>query len=141
MKKKTNMYSKSKKQWNPFIECGHDCKYCRKSFQAQLKRRGGICRGCRDFIPHPHLERLNRSLPKTKYGQFIFTVSSGDIAFCNKDYLIEIVTRIRQESHKTFLIQSKDPKELDPSERPQTICGRINVADSNSRPAVLVNKE
>jgi len=104
------MYSKSIKQWNPFVGCGHDCKYCRPSFQAQLKRRRKNCEKCYQFVPHTHPERLNRSLPKTRYGQFIFTCSSSDIAFCPNDYLEEIVARIKQESHKTFLIQSKDPK-------------------------------
>jgi len=74
MEKKTNMYSKSKKQWNPFVGCRYGCLYCEKSFQAQLKRRGKKNdEECYYFIPHEHKERLKRSLPKTKYGEFIFT--------------------------------------------------------------------
>jgi len=110
MAKKTNMYSKSKKQWNPFVGCEHDCLYCQSSFQAQLKRRRKNCEKCYIFIPHTHPERLNASLPKIRYGQFMFTVSSGDIAFCDEDYFEKIIARIRQEPKKTFLIQSKNPR-------------------------------
>lgn len=43
--------------------------------------------------------------------QFIFTCSSGDIAYCDDTrYLHRIISRIRHEQNKTFLIQSKDPK-------------------------------
>jgi len=110
MKNKTSMYSKSIKQWNPFVGCRHDCKYCRPSFQAQLKRRRKDCEECYTFIPHAHSERLNRSLPKTRFGQFIFTCASGDIAFCDTDCLAKIIARIEGEPAKTFLIQSKDPR-------------------------------
>jgi hypothetical protein len=41
--------------------------------------------------------------------QFIFTCSSGDIAFCPTEYLERIITRIRSEPDRTFLVQSKDP--------------------------------
>lgn len=121
MKKKTHMYNKSVKQWNPFVGCGHGCKYCRPSFQAQLKRRGKKCEKCYDFAPHTHPERLNRSLPKTRYGEFIFTCSSGDIAFCPNDYLEEIVARIKQEPHKTFLAQSKNPRTFNRVQFPDNV--------------------
>jgi hypothetical protein len=43
--------------------------------------------------------------------QFMFTCSSGDIAFCDDTpYLEKIVDTIRQKPNKTFLMQSKDPK-------------------------------
>jgi len=110
MKNKNNMYSKSVKQWNPFAGCRHDCKYCQSSFQAQLKRRRKDCEKCYHFVPHAHSERLNRSLPKTRFGQFIFTCSSGDISFCDDSYLKKIVAKIIHEPRKTFLIQSKNPQ-------------------------------
>ena len=115
MEKKTNMYNLSVKQWNPFVGCKHNCIYCKSSFQRQLKRwaKGqGDCPECASFKPHyeKHRTRLNQKLPKTKYMQFIFTCSSGDVAYCPIDYLEEIIARIRSEPDKTFLIQSKDPK-------------------------------
>ena len=103
------MYELSVRQWNPFAGCEHDCVYCRSSFQRQLKRWARKnCPGCYEFTPHTHPERLNQKLPKTKHMQFIFTCSSGDIAFCPTEYLKEIIARIQSEPDKTFLIQSKD---------------------------------
>ncbi len=109
MSNKGNMYSHSVFQWNPFVGCKFDCIYCKRSFQAQAKRQKHRCAKCYNYEPHEHPERLTRNLPKTGYGQFIFTCASGDIAFCSTMYLREIVDRIRKEPDKTFLIQSKSP--------------------------------
>lgn len=106
-----NMYQLSAKQWNPFAGCKHNCTYCKSSFQAQIKRYAKKhCQECYEFKPHSHPERLDQSLPRTKFMQFIFTCSNGDIAFCPTPYLKQITNRIRNESNKTFLIQSKNPK-------------------------------
>ena len=111
MEKKDNMYKLSVNQWNPFVGCRHDCIYRINSFQRQLKRWAKKnCDECYDFAPHTHPERHNQSLPKTRYIQFIFTCSSGDIAFCRIDYLEEIIARIQSDPDRTFLIQSKNPK-------------------------------
>jgi len=111
MKNKTNMYPLSAMQWNPFVGCRHDCMYCSPSFQAQLKRWAKKnCPRCYHFIPHEHPERLDQDLSKTRYGQFIFTCSNGDIAFASTDYLTRIIARIKNEREKTFLIQSKNPR-------------------------------
>jgi hypothetical protein len=56
------------------------------------------------------VDRLDQSLPNTRYTQFIFACASGDIAFCPTQYLEKIAARIRSEPNKTFLIQSKNPK-------------------------------
>ena len=111
MENKTNMYKLSTKQWNPFVGCRYDCVYCKTSFQLQQKRFSkGKCDECYNYIPHQHAERLERLLPNTKYMQFIFTCSSGDISFCRTEYLEKIAHRIKNEPSKTFLIQSKNPK-------------------------------
>lgn len=107
---KTNMYKLSVIQWNPFVGCNHDCKYGRPSFKAQLKRWAKKnCAECYNFAPHEHEGRLDQKLPRTGYMQFIFTCASGDVSFCPTAYLMKIITRIRSEQDKTFLIQSKDP--------------------------------
>ena len=113
MPRKKNMYNLSVKQWNPFAGCKHGCIYCKTSFQRQLKRWAKKnCQHCFEFKPHPHPERLNQSLPRTQEGQFIFTLASGDVAFCPTSYLKRIAERIEGEAHKTFLIQTKNPKTL-----------------------------
>jgi hypothetical protein len=109
-KMKTNMYNLSVMQWNPFVGCNHYCKYCKSSFQVQIKRWAKkYCDKCYNFVPHEHPERLGQSLPTTGYMQFIFTCANGDISFCPTEYLMKITNRIRIEPHKTFLLQSKNP--------------------------------
>jgi DNA repair photolyase len=107
---KTHMYPLSKKQWNPSVGCGHGCVYCESSFQRQLKRWAkGNCQECYDFSPHFHPERLTESLPKTKGREFIFVCANGDWAFALPEWRQAILNRIRVESDRTFLIQSKNP--------------------------------
>jgi hypothetical protein len=143
----TNMYTLSIGQWNPFVGCGFNCVYCQNSFQAQLKRWAkGNCEQCYTFTPHTHANRLNQQLPRTGYGQFIFTCSCGDIAFCPTDYLMKIVGRIEQEKEKAFLIQSKCPTTFKRARFPGNVvlgvtletnrddlCNRISKAPGPSR--------
>lgn len=104
------MYPLSVKQWNPWVGCKHKCIYCESSFQAQLKRWAKTkCKLCYEYEPHSHSERLSQKLPRTGYMQFIFTVANGDIAFCPTEYLKRILDRIKSESNRWFLIQSKNP--------------------------------
>lgn len=111
MDKKNNMYKISNVQWNPYSGCNYDCIYCQSSFQKQLKRWAKKnCENCYYFKPHIHTERLTANLPQTKYMEFIFTCSNGDIAFCPNDFLHKIVTRIQHEKDKNFLVQSKNPQ-------------------------------
>ncbi len=110
MSRKKNMYELSVQQWNPFVGCKHNCVYCVPSFQRQTKRQGNRCPDCYNFVTHQHPKRLTNYLSRTRYMQFIFTCANGDIAFCPTEYLEEILAKIRKESGKTFLIQSKNPK-------------------------------
>ncbi len=104
-----NMYELSKAQWNPFKGCDFDCLYCRESFQRMEKRDAHGCADCLAYRPHAHAEALTKSLPATGYMEFIFTCASGDIAFCDDEYLSRIVARIQNETDKSFLLQSKNP--------------------------------
>ena len=119
--KRNNMYRKSIKQWNPFVGCKHECRYCVSSFQRQMKRQKQNCMDCYNFKVHTHPERLNVSLPVTKYLQFIFTCSNGDVAFCETSYLEKIVDRIKNEPNKHFLIQSKNPKTFERIKFPNNV--------------------
>lgn len=121
MSKQKNMYQLSAMQWNPFKGCKYDCTYCKSSFKRQAKRQKHNCMKCYEYEPHIHPDRLTESLPKTTFMQFIFTCSSGDIAFCPTPYLEQIVDRIKKEPSKTFLIQSKNPKTFNRIEFPLNI--------------------
>lgn len=109
-KTKSNMYELSLKQWNPFVGCGFDCNYCEASFKRQAKRQKHKCIKCYQYTPHTHPNRLEVSLPNTSNDEFIFTCASGDISFCPTSFLKKIIKRIEDNPHKTFLIQSKNPK-------------------------------
>ncbi len=89
--------------------CKFDCRYCRPSFQAKSKRQKHRFEKCYSFVPHEHPERLTASLPRTNEGEFIAVCLSGDISFCTKDYLKQIVARIKEYPGRTFLVQSKNP--------------------------------
>lgn len=114
-----NMYSDSVKQWNVFVGCWYDCVYCRKSFQAQMKRQKPMldkngkkrgCQKCYDYEPHFHEERLNDKLPKTSGDEFIWVGSSGDISFISIKNLFKIFQKIEAYPKRTFFFQTKNPK-------------------------------
>jgi len=52
---------------------------------------------------------MKLGLAKTRYMQFIFLCSSGDVAFCPTDALQQIMDFAKEHSDRTFLLQSKDP--------------------------------
>jgi DNA repair photolyase len=105
----SNMYRQSVESWNPFVGCGYDCAYCESSFKRQMKRRKKQCLDCYDFKPHFHPERLNNSLPRTGGDNFIFCCDMGDVAFCEPEWMEQILARIKELPDRRFLIQSKNP--------------------------------
>jgi DNA repair photolyase len=74
-----------------------------------MKRRKKHCFDCYSFKPHFHAERLDNSLPKTNGNDFIFCCDMGDVAFCEPNWMQQILARIEELSDRTFLIQSKNP--------------------------------
>jgi len=105
----TNMYPDTA-TYNPFAGCLYSCKYCKPSFQRQLKRvaRHIGCQDCYNYTPHIHPERLGR-IPSAPN---IFVAGTGDITFCHPNYVKRIFKSI--ENHKprkpkTYLFQSKNP--------------------------------
>lgn len=107
---KPNMYSDSVLQWNCFVGCEFDCSYCKKSFQAQMRRQIHNCEMCGNYIPHFHEERLSKKLPKTEGDDFIWVGSSGDISFIKEENMNLILKKIKHYPGKTFFFQSKDPE-------------------------------
>lgn len=139
--KQGNMYRLSVEQWNPWVGCKHDCSYCRPSFQAQLKRRKNQCQDCYDFVPHGHPTRLeSHRFPRTGFMQFIFTCSSGDVAFCPKSYLQRIVEVIRQHRDRTFLLQTKCPAALARVEFPSNVVLGVTLETNRDALAQAVSK-
>ena len=104
-----NMYSDSKKQWNCFVGCKFDCVYCIKSFKAQMKRQKHNCIDCYNYEPHFHWDRLYQKLPLTYGDEFIWVGSSGDMSFCEKEWMLKILKRISEMPERTFFFQTKNP--------------------------------
>lgn len=101
----TRMYAHTQ-TWNIYVGCGFDCTYCKPSFQAQLKRWGkGNCRKCYDYVPHLHLERLDR-MPKA---DLVFVGGFGDPAFLSRARKIAVLGELAKREEQLFLWQSKDP--------------------------------
>lgn len=106
----SNMYPQSIRQWNPFVGCLYNCNYCKKSFQAQLKRWAKKnCRQCYEYRPHNHQERLFQPLPKTRPNQFVFACACSDVTFCERSYFERIIQVMAEKRDTQFLLQSKNP--------------------------------
>ena len=135
------MYPLSVKQWNPWVGCRHNCVYCKPSFQAQLRRWAkDNCELCYRFKPHPHPERLEKKLPRTRYMQFIFTCACGDIAFCPTGYLEKIVEKIRMMPDRTFLLQSKNPATFRRVKWPRNVILGVTIETNRDSLATKVSR-
>lgn len=105
--KKERMYEIEGKRvptWNPYVGCGHNCSYCYARDIA--KRQKHRCWKCYKFIPHLHLDRVQK---KFKQGETVFVCSMGDISFATMDTFTGILDVISNQPKTTFYIQSKDP--------------------------------
>lgn len=134
--KKNNMYDDSIMQWNPFKGCLNGCLYCKRSFQAMERFRKDTCPACFRFEPHEHEERLSVRFPKTVGDQFIFTCASGDISFCDDDFLKKILDVIKNNSDKTFLIQTKSPYWFQLHEFPENVILGITLESNRNYPDI-----
>jgi protein gp37 len=106
--------NKTKIEWtdftlNPIVGCPHGCDYCYAMKQA--KRQKQRCRLCHQFIPHPHLDRLNQLNPRQKPRKiFIDSMWDWNSAGVKEEWLIKIIKKMAECSQHTFQILSKRPK-------------------------------
>ena len=133
---KSNMYSDSIKQWNVFIGCRYSCTYCKKSFQAQMKRQKHNCIKCYNYEPHTHPLRLTQSLPYTKGDEFIWVGSSGDISFCNDYFFEAILERVKSMPKRTFFFQTKNPKWFEKWTFPKNTILGITLETNRNTPQI-----
>ncbi len=121
------MYHDSVKQWNVFVGCKWDCLYCEKSFKRQMKRQKQNCIECYNYEPHFHPKRLDQDLPDTEGDQFIWACSSGDITFAKKEWINQVLEKIREHPDKVFLFQTKDPACLSKYDFPNNVLLSITL--------------
>ena len=109
MKPECRMYKEARKTLNPFVGCRFDCTYCHPSFRRQAKRQKNRCKLCYDYIPHSHLERLEKAPPRTRKGEFIFLIDFGDPSFMQPVDLTRVLQYCEKYPDRDFLLQSKNP--------------------------------
>ena len=110
------MYKEAIFRWNCFVGCRKFwCIYCKKSFQAQMRRQIHNCEKCGNYIPHFHEERVTKEytekhFPETSGDEFIWVGSSGDISFIEYPDMLKILNRIKEYPDRAFFFQTKNPK-------------------------------
>ena len=93
---------------NPVVGCPHGCPYCYAKKQA--KRQKQRCRLCYDFVPHPHLERLEKLKPTQKPKRiFIDSMWDWNAHGVKREWLRAILKKMRECPQHTFQILSKRP--------------------------------
>jgi len=125
---RSNMYSASVAQWNPCAGCKYNCRYCKSSFQLQLKRWAkNHCERCYRFIPHEHPERLVQPLPETRPVRTFLLQSKNSHTFDRVKYPDNVIlgTTIETNRDDGYGKISKAPV---PSERYQDF---LNVRHRN----------
>lgn len=91
--------------WNIFVGCRFECSYCnaRKAALTRLKHNDYYLDG---FTPKFLEARMKQ---RFKPGDFIFVAYMGDISWCPREWVAEILARIRVEPGNNFLFCSKNP--------------------------------
>jgi protein gp37 len=74
------------------------------------KRQKHRCRLCYEFVPHPHLERLEKLNPRQKPKKiFIDSMWDWNAKGVKRDWIKAILAKMRECSQHTFQILSKRP--------------------------------
>jgi DNA repair photolyase len=86
--------------------CRFDCIYCcviRNPFYLSTN-----CEKCRNFIPHSHINILDRSPPKTD--ELITVGISSDVSFSTKEEMNKIISYFKKWNDRNFVVISKNPE-------------------------------
>ena len=93
---------------NPVVGCPHGCDYCYA--QKQAKRQKQRCKLCYDFVPHPHLERLDQLKPTQKPKRiFLDSMWDWNANGVRREWLEAILEKIKECPQHPFQILSKRP--------------------------------
>lgn len=93
---------------NPVVGCPHGCDYCYARRQA--KRQKQRCRQCYDFVPHPHLDRLEklnaRQMPRRIFIDSMWDWNADGV---RREWIEAIIRKMAECPQHTFQILSKRP--------------------------------
>ena len=103
--KRKNMYPERKGNIPWFRGCKNGCVYC--GFARTLRFQK--CVKCKEFVPHAHLEALDKTPPKTKEGEFLTMGLTGDVCFATPLEMAAAIAYCEKWSDRTFLFQTKNP--------------------------------
>ena len=93
---------------NPVVGCPHNCEYCYARKMA--KRQTHRCRLCYEFVPHPHLERLEKLNPRQKPKKiFIDSMWDWNAKGVKREWIEAILKKMRECFLHTFQILTKRP--------------------------------
>lgn len=93
---------------NPVVGCPHGCDYCYA--RGQAKRQKQRCILCYQFVPHPHLERLEQIKPTQKPKKiFLDSMWDWNARGVKREWLLAILRKVRECPQHTFQILSKRP--------------------------------
>ena len=124
--------NKTKIEWtdctlNAIVGCTRGCAYCYARGQAKRQRQN--CERCYQFIPHPHLERLERITPRQKPKKiFIDSMWDWNSEGVRGEWLEPILEKIRKCPQHTFQVLSKRPEKYDRFEFPENVWIGTSIA-------------
>ena len=105
---------------NCVVGCPHGCDFCYARRQA--KRFLHRCKLCYDFVPHPHLERLNqvtsRQKPKKIFMDSMWDWNANGVL---NEWITPQLDKMRECKQHTFQILSKRPKKYSRFTYPQNV--------------------
>ena len=93
---------------NAVVGCPHGCPPCYARDQA--KRQKQRCPLCYQFIPHPHLERLDQIKPTQKPKRiFMDSMWDWNSEGVKEEWLLKILDKMKECFQHTYQILSKRP--------------------------------
>jgi protein gp37 len=120
---------------NPVVGCPHGCEYCYARKQA--KRQKQRCQLCYEFVPHPHLERLDELNPNQKRKKiFVDSMWDWNARGVKKEWLHAIINKMEECSQHTFQILSKRPEGYSRFSYPPNVSLGTSIATNTDIPRV-----